>query len=736
MLRKYLRTSLSLMLVALLAFGPAMTVFGETERVGPITLWSNDPTISQLQTWLDNNGYDPLPLLQKAKYDYGHPGNLDNGTFIAKDFPAVNGADNPFEADVVFSDQKGNDDEYLSVSFSNANRLVYFFVVKFGPIAHTYYYPEGTLADGPITVSGQQAISHITFYYGDPGIQYAAVSGYKWHDLNADGIWDEGEPGLNGWTINLWTVVDDELAIVATTTTANDGDDNPGYYEFTTLMPGVDYYVSEEFPEDETWFMSFPNGEIVGALLVEDVGYVWGPISLEPDGIALGKDFGNYQYAEKSGYKWHDLNADGIWDDGEPVLANWTINLWAGNPLAIIDTTTTDANGYYEFTELMPGVDYYVSEEFPENETWFMSYPNVKTTGAVMVQGVGYVWGPINLSSGEAEEDNNFGNYQYAAISGYKWHDLSNDGIWDMDEPVLANWTINLWTDLGEGLEIVATTTTDIDGYYEFTELMPGADYFVSEAIPAGWEQTFPNDTTFIEGIGYIWGPINLMSQETEEDLNFGNYKLPDPPTSQTAWAYDPARATPNWDLVNNKFWGWTNGGYAAGTYELEIWAGAGQNDLSKGTHVGTLYVAYLGGTATVKYEAKPGFSFTEFHLWVGNTPLPQITQGKKTAYTNAPGQFPHIVSFDEEDAVTEYTFTVDGLEGNIHVAAHAVVWGYFDSEEEMVVTTEATDMEEQGGGRPATVDIGDAANFGQYISEMAKEGPKGASSAAPGRNK
>ena len=29
--------------------------------------------------------------------------------------------------------------------------------------------------------------------------------------------------------------------------------------------------------------------------------------------------------AEIHGSKWHDLNADGVWDNGEPVLADWEI---------------------------------------------------------------------------------------------------------------------------------------------------------------------------------------------------------------------------------------------------------------------------------------------------------------------------------------------------------------------------------------------------------------------------
>jgi hypothetical protein len=100
--------------------------------------------------------------------------------------------------------------------------------------------------------------------------------------------------------------------------------------------------------------------------------------------------------------------------------------------------------------------------------------------------------------------------------------------------------------------------------------------------------------------------------------------------------------ANPNWDYVNNRFWGWTNGPLPEGSYEWDIYAGAGQNDLSKGTVVGTLYVDYEDGCVTVTYELDEGYYLGETHLWVGNDVLPEVKRGKTSVYTNAPGQFPY----------------------------------------------------------------------------------------------
>ncbi|HAE42167.1 MAG TPA: hypothetical protein DCG34_04515, partial [Clostridiales bacterium] len=148
----------------------------------------------------------------------------------------------------------------------------------------------------------------------------------------------------------------------------------------------------------------------------------------------------------------------------------------------------------------------------------------------------------------------------------------------------------------------------------------------------------------------------------------------------ETAWAYGGQYAKPNWDYVNNQFWGWTNGPLSEGTYTWDIYAGAGQNDLDKGEIVGELTVVYSGGTVTVTYQMDPGYYLGETHLWVGNDVLPKVKQGKKEVYTNSPGLFPYAHDFgiDKDDphpTETTWTWSGDGFEGNIYVAAHSVVW-------------------------------------------------------------
>ncbi len=144
--------------------------------------------------------------------------------------------------------------------------------------------------------------------------------------------------------------------------------------------------------------------------------------------------------------------------------------------------------------------------------------------------------------------------------------------------------------------------------------------------------------------------------------------------TGETAFAFGCDDATCFLDFTDEdgtgfNRWGWFNGPLAAGTYYMDIYAGAGQCDLTKGTLVGLLTVVYDGATAVVTYETCGSYYMDEAHLYVGNEPLARDVNGE---YTVAPGQYPYI---DDDIATNSYTFTVPAT-GDIYVVAHAVVVG------------------------------------------------------------
>ena len=73
-----------------------------------------------------------------------------------------------------------------------------------------------------------------------------------------------------------------------------------------------------------------------------------------------------------------------------------------------------------------------------------------------------------------------------ASIGNYVWEDKDYDGVQDAGEKGINNVTVNLLSSAGA---VLATTTTDINGAYAFTNLNPG-DYKVQVVTPSGYFTT------------------------------------------------------------------------------------------------------------------------------------------------------------------------------------------------------------------------------------------------------
>lgn len=153
--------------------------------------------------------------------------------------------------------------------------------------------------------------------------------------------------------------------------------------------------------------------------------------------------------------------------------------------------------------------------------------------------------------------------------------------------------------------------------------------------------------------------------------------------TCETAFAYGSQYAScfsnfPEF-LDNPNRWGWTNGALSNGIYTFDVYAAAGQCDLSKGTKVGTLTVNYQGSTVTLTLNISGtnpvtglAYSLEEIHFYAGNELFPRTQQGN---FTVAPGKYPHIAS--DLNGATNYTYTFNNMSGDIYVIAHAVVCGF-----------------------------------------------------------
>ena len=106
-----------------------------------------------------------------------------------------------------------------------------------------------------------------------------------------------------------------------------------------------------------------------------------------------------------------------------------------------------------------------------------------------------------------------FGNFQLVNITGEVYNDLNGNGNLDPGEPGLQGWTVNLLNSSGN---LVATTTSDANGDFEFDSLFPGT-FVVEEIVQSGWTQTQPVNPNYYS--------FTTQSGLNETGLNFGNYQ-------------------------------------------------------------------------------------------------------------------------------------------------------------------------------------------------------------------
>lgn len=115
---------------------------------------------------------------------------------------------------------------------------------------------------------------------------------------------------------------------------------------------------------------------------------------------------------------------------------------------------------------------------------------------------------------------------------------------------------------------------------------------------------------------------------------------------------------------ITNARWGWQVTVNDGDDFTTPIYAGAGKNDITKGTEVGELAVSYLNGELTVTYLMAEGFAMKELHLNVSEDDLVNI----------APGSYTVVEEGLANGEETEFTYTSYETAASVNVVAHAVV--------------------------------------------------------------
>ncbi|MBP6903046.1 MAG: carboxypeptidase regulatory-like domain-containing protein, partial [Burkholderiaceae bacterium] len=350
----------------------------------------------------------------------------------------------------------------------------------------------------------------------DAGLVKLASLGDKvFEDKDADGVQDAGEAGIDGVKVKLYNCVTNEL--VAETTTAGGG-----LYNFEGLKPGT-YHVVFETPNGYVQTTANVGGD--DAADSDAVGGVTGCYTLNAGDNNTTVDAGFYKLASLGDYVWADNNNNGQQDDGANAgVAGVTVNLLRPDGTQVA-TTTTDATGYYLFSDLVPG-DYKV--EFVKPAGYAFSSQDQGADGsdsdADTATGLTVV---TTLESGENDLSWDAGLVKLASLGDKVFEDKDADGVQDAGEAGIDGVKVKLYNCVTN--ELVAETTTAGGGLYNFEGLKPGTYHVVFET-PNGYVQTTANvggdDAADSDAVGGVTGCYTLNAGDNNTTVDAGFYKL------------------------------------------------------------------------------------------------------------------------------------------------------------------------------------------------------------------
>jgi hypothetical protein len=206
----------------------------------------------------------------------------------------------------------------------------------------------------------------------------------------------------------------------------------------------------------------------------------------------------------------------------------------AGEPNGNIPagTTVTITNGTNTYTATINPDGTYSQNVLPGTYTITVNPPAgyVVSTSTELGAGTGANPTTLTIAAGETKSQGKDGLYQPPApstISGYNYLDANNDGTKQTTETPIQGTTVTL---TGPGLTTPLTTTTGIDGKYEFTNLAPGT-YTVTMSQPSLYNDGLDTVGTGAANQGNslvndkITG-ITLTAGSNSIDNNFGELPL------------------------------------------------------------------------------------------------------------------------------------------------------------------------------------------------------------------
>ncbi len=342
-----------------------------------------------------------------------------------------------------------------------------------------------------------------------------SIEGTLFED-HGDGTMDYNEKVLAGWTVNLEQPAG---TVIQSTIT-----DKEGKFAFTGLSEG-EYVVSEAIQTG--WNAIYPaEGKITRVITNESATCLVFANELLPVAPVVEAPPVEQPKLSIEGIAFDDRDGNGLNDNNDTGLADWTINL--EQPAGIVITTqTTGSDGKFAFTNLTAG-EYTISESIPTD--WKAVFPSEgKSTMTITNESVTNLIFANQMVPATVVPENATPVVEQPkfSIEGIAFEDKDGNAVIDNNETGLAGWTINLEQPAGT---VIRNLTTGTDGKFAFMDLSAG-EYTVSEVILMGWNLISPAEGKF----------TRTVTNESVTGLMFANQVIPAapenvmPPTNETA---------------------------------------------------------------------------------------------------------------------------------------------------------------------------------------------------------
>ncbi|EGQ1696236.1 YSIRK-type signal peptide-containing protein [Staphylococcus pseudintermedius] len=196
-------------------------------------------------------------------------------------------------------------------------------------------------------------------------------------------------------------------------------------------------------------------------------------------------------------FVWRDEDHNGVQNDGEHGLEGVLVTLKTADGV-VLNTTTSDANGHYQFTNVKKG-KYIVEFTTPEGyeATSKHTTANTEKDSDGLIANIDVTQNDMSIDAGffPLENWNPQPKDETYTIGDFVWRDEDHNGVQNDGEHGLEGVLVTLKT--ADGV-VLNTTTSDANGHYQFTNVQKGK-YIVEFTTPEGYEATSKHTTANTE---------------------------------------------------------------------------------------------------------------------------------------------------------------------------------------------------------------------------------------------